>query len=264
VVFFKNKGNNGVFKIIGFILSFNIAKTTIKMVHIFRGRMKLNKLNLLLFVLIALYGESTLAKTPVSGVKSPSLEQLVNHEKYSPVLKEMITKTYRLEQQNLIYLYGSDNPRRGGMDCSGVISYLLKSFLPNLKLRQANEIYQWVWQKGKFYAVNSRNLNSFEFEKLQPGDLLFWSGTYKISRDPPVTHVMLYLGKNKKGKHLMFGSSNGRNYSGNKIGGVSVFDFQLPARHSSSRFLGYSCIPFLTCMQQIKPASLPSSYNHRI
>jgi cell wall-associated NlpC family hydrolase len=137
------------------------------------------------------------------------------------------------------------------MDCSGVISYLLKSFLPDLKLRQANEIYQWAWEKGKFYAVNSRHFNSFEFEKLQPGDLLFWSGTYKISREPPVTHVMLYLGKNKKGKRLMFGASNGRNYNGNKRGGVSVFDFQLPASHSPGRFLGYSCIPFLTCLQRL-------------
>jgi hypothetical protein len=210
--------------------------------------MKLNKLNRLLFAIIAFYGEPTLAKIPVSSVQSPSLAQLVNHEKYSPVLKALIAKTYRLEQQNLTYLYGSDNPKKGGMDCSGVVSYLLKSFLPNFKLRQANEIYQWAWQKGKFYAVNSRHFDSFEFEKLQPGDLLFWSGTYNISREPPVTHVMLYLGKDKKGKRLMFGSSNGRSYHNrSKIGGVSVFDFQLPARHSSSRFLGYSCIPLLTC-----------------
>ncbi len=209
--------------------------------------MKLNKLNLILFI-ITLYGEPTLAEIPASGVQSLSLEQLVNYEKYSPVVKELIAKTYHLEQQNLTYLYGSDNPKKGGMDCSGVISYLLKSFLPDLKLRQANEIYQWAWQKGKFYAVNSHDFNSFEFEKLQPGDLLFWSGTYEISRDPPITHVMLYLGKNKKGKPLMFGASNGRSYNGNKIYGVSVFDFQLPAPNSSGRFLGYSCIPFLTCM----------------
>jgi hypothetical protein len=225
--------------------------------------MKLNKYLLLFTLTIGLYGEPTLAETSTSGVQSLSLEQLANHEKYLPIVKELIAKTYHLTQKNLTYLYGSDDPKKGGMDCSGAISYLLKSFLPDLKLRQANQIYQWAWEKGKFYAVNSHDFNSFEFEKLQPGDLLFWSGTYETSREPPITHVMLYLGKNKKGKHLMFGSSNGRSYNGNKIYGVSVFDFQLPSRNSSSRFLGYSCIPALTCPHHTSGSDL-NSLTHKV
>jgi len=211
--------------------------------------MKLN-IQLQLIVVMLFSSLPFITKASVSHPQSLPLDQLRDHEKYPSIVKEIITKAYDLEQQNLTYLYGSDNPVRGGMDCSGAISYLLKSFLPSLTLRQADNIYKWAWQKGKFYAVNGHSFSSFEFEKLQPGDLLFWSGTYKVSRDPPITHVMIYLGKNKKQQRVMFGSSNGRTYEGNKIYGVSVFDFKLPGPDSSSRFIGYSCIPFLTCTKE--------------
>jgi len=191
-----------------------------------------------------------IASAMAAPPQSLPLEQLLNHEKYPETVKAVITKAYSLEQQNLTYLYGSDDPKKGGMDCSGAISYLLKSFLPHLTFRQADDIYKWVWQEGKFYAVNGHSFNSFEFEKLQPGDLLFWSGTYEIHRDPPITHVMLYLGKNKKQQRVMFGSSDGRSYEGNKIYGVSVFDFKLPDPSSPAQFIGYSCIPFLSCEKE--------------
>lgn len=56
-----------------------------------------------------------------------------------------------------------------------------------------------------------------EFSHLQPGDLLFWNGTYNIKRSIDVTHVMIYLGKNNKGELLMIGSSDGRSYQGKKF-----------------------------------------------
>jgi hypothetical protein len=58
---------------------------------------------------------------------------------------------------------------------------------------------------------------------------------------------MLYLGKNKKGEPLMFGASNGRTYEGKKMNGVGVFDFKLPKEGAPQKFVGYSCIPSLTC-----------------
>jgi hypothetical protein len=45
----------------------------------------------------------------------------------------------------------------------------------------------------------------------------------------------------------MFGSSNGRTYQGKKMWGVSVFDFQLPDPKEKHKFIGYGCIPKLTC-----------------
>ena len=87
----------------------------------------------------------------------------------------------------------------------------------------------WVRKAGNLYAVLSRKEDSFEFEDLKPGDLLFWRGTYNIDRDPPITHTMIYLGREKRtNKRVMIGSSDGRTYDGKQRWGVSVFDFKMP------------------------------------
>ena len=81
---------------------------------------------------------------------------------------------------------------------------------------------------------------------LKPGDLLFWTGTYDTgARTLPISHVMLYLGKTKAGRPVMFGASDGRPYQGKRQNGVSVFDFRIPAATSKSKFAGYGPIPGL-------------------
>lgn len=152
-----------------------------------------------------------------------------------------------LTTRNLGYLYGSADPGNGGMDCSGTIYYLLTQFGIKDVPRSSDLIYQWLREKGHFHTVSEYEFSSLQFSNLQPGDLLFWSGTYEIERQLDVTHVMLYLGKNKKGEPLMFGSSDGRSYEEKKVYGVSVFNFQLPVAFSKSKFLGYSCIPHINC-----------------
>ena len=133
------------------------------------------------------------------------------------------------------------------MDCSGTIYYLLNTMGIRDVPRSSDLIYKWVLQKGHFYSVNSSKLDSLEFSHLNPGDLLFWSGTYVTSHDMNVSHVMLYIGENKENQPIMVGASDGRTYKGRQIDGVSVFDFQLPTSGSKSRFLGYSCTPGINC-----------------
>jgi cell wall-associated NlpC family hydrolase len=101
--------------------------------------------------------------------------------------------------------------------------------------------------------VLSRHADTFELDALKPGDLLFWSGTYHIDRDPPVTHTMIYLGREKgTKKRIMVGASDGRTYDGKQRFGVSVFDFKLPPPPNSSDaklspvFVGYGRIPGLS------------------
>lgn len=162
-------------------------------------------------------------------------------------VNRIINLALTLAGQHLKYQYGASNPSAGGMDCSGTIYYMLNKMGVTDVPRSSHLIYKWVWEKGHFYAVNGRKLDSFEFSNLNPGDLLFWSGTYATDHEPNVSHVMLYIGKNKAGQPLMAGSSDGRTYKGRKIYGVSVFDFQLPTSGSDSRFLGYSCTPGINC-----------------
>ncbi len=162
-------------------------------------------------------------------------------------VKTIINLALTLAGQHLKYQYGSANPSAGGMDCSGTIYYMLNTMSITGAPRSSDLIYKWVWEKGHFYAVNGSKLDSFEFSHLNPGDLLFWSGTYATAHNPNVSHVMLYIGKNRAGQPLMAGSSDGRTYKGRQIYGVSVFDFQLPTSGSKSRFLGYSCTPGINC-----------------
>jgi hypothetical protein len=117
--------------------------------------------------------------------------------------------------------------------------------------RDSSEQYIWARKNGQFFAVVSTEADGFEFKDLQPGDLMFWSGTYQTERAVPITHVMLYLGREKvSGKRIMFGSSDGRSYHGIQRWGVSVFDFTMPKANPATpekhvNFVGYARIPAL-------------------
>jgi cell wall-associated NlpC family hydrolase len=151
-----------------------------------------------------------------------------------------------LTRLNLSYAYGSSDPKNGGMDCSGTVYYLLRQAgVPDVP-RDSSEMYKWAWQESRFWAVVSSHGDTFELAHLKPGDLLFWTGTYHIDRDPPVTHVMIFLGTDRQtGKLVMAGASDGRTFNGQPRNGVSVFDFKIPPAGGESRFIGYAAVPGL-------------------
>ena len=172
----------------------------------------------------------------------------------SPQIQRLLTRALGLTTLNLNYKYGSSDPANGGMDCSGTVYYVLKDIGVKDAPRDASEMYKWVWLHSRFQAVTSTSPDTFELDPLKPGDLLFWTGTYAVDRDPPVTHVMIYLGINRHtGKRVVVGASEGRRFNGKSQYGVSVFDFTLPgksradekvsATDSTARFIGYGTIP---------------------
>lgn len=162
-------------------------------------------------------------------------------------VKQVIHLGLKLANDNLPYQYGSADPKTGGMDCSGTVYYILTTLGLKDVPRSSHLQYQWVEERGHFYSVDNQTNESVALAHLHPGDLLFWKGTYVVEHDPNVTHVMIYIGKNQAGQRLMVGSSNGRTYKGRKIDGVSVFDFKYPDTESHGKFLGYGCIPSVTC-----------------
>ena len=116
------------------------------------------------------------------------------------------------------------------MDCSGFVFYVLTQNGVRDVPRDSSQQYVWLRKAGNFKAVNSRQEDTFELDELVPGDLLFWTGTYSIERDPPITHAMIYLGREKEtNQRIMVGASDGRTYKGESRYGVSVFRFQDPA-----------------------------------
>jgi len=190
-------------------------------------------------------------KPSVGPDASLDTDQLKEFSDQPANVQALIQASLALTRQNLTYTYSSADPANGGMDCSGFIYYVLTQSGVTDVPRDAAEQYEWVWKAHNFRAVNSRNLDGFELNDLKPGDLLFWTGTYITDRDPPVSHTMLYLGREKTtGDRVMVGSSDGRTYHGIQRWGVSVFDFKTPsqessASHPSSRFIGYGSIPGL-------------------
>jgi cell wall-associated NlpC family hydrolase len=184
---------------------------------------------------------------------SLSPDEIAGYENYSPKVQQILDAGLALTRQNLGYAYGSADPANGGMDCSGFIYYVLQqNGFPDVP-RDSSQQYVWVRKAGDFDAVLSRKEDSFELDDLKPGDLLFWRGTYSIDRDPPITHTMIYLGREKRtNKRVMVGSSDGRTYDGKQRWGVSVFDFKMPPPPSSGDakispvFVGYGRIPGLS------------------
>jgi len=194
-------------------------------------------------------------ETPAPGKKgwpnvSLSPAQIADYDSYPSKVRQIIDAGLALTKQNLGYTYGSADPKNGGMDCSGFIYYVLQqNGFPDVP-RDSSQQYVWVRKAGNFNAVLSRKEDSFELDALKPGDLLFWRGTYNIDRDPPITHTMIYLGREKRTKkRVMVGSSDGRTYDGKQRFGVSVFDFKMPPPPNSADakispvFVGYGRIP---------------------
>jgi len=184
---------------------------------------------------------------------SLSPNEIADYDSYPSKVRQIIDAGLALTKQNLGYAYGSADPANGGMDCSGFIYYVLRQNGFTDVPRDSSQQYVWVRKAGNFDAVLSRHEDSFEFDALKPGDLLFWRGTYSIDRDPPITHTMIYLGREKRTKkRVMVGSSDGRTYDGKQRWGVSVFDFKLPPPPSSGDakispvFVGYGRIPGLS------------------
>ena len=177
---------------------------------------------------------------------------LKGFEENPPRVRTLLSSALDLTTRNLDYKYGSADPSAGGMDCSGFVYYVLKQNGVGDVPRDSSQQYVWLRRIGKFEPVLSRKDDSFEMENLKPGDLLFWTGTYSIERDPPITHAMIYLGREKKsGARVMVGASDGRIYQGQSRNGVSVFDFKVERRNTGESgkpgptFIGYGHIPGL-------------------
>ncbi len=163
-------------------------------------------------------------------------------------MQKLISDSLALTRKKLGYKYGSAHPKNGGMDCSGFIHYILIEQGLDKVPRMASDLYLWVQRSGHLHTVKSTNPQSPEMHQLKPGDLLFWTGTYNVKRYPPITHVMIYLGRTKEDNNpVMVGASSGRRYRGKARHGVSVFDFRFPnpRYEQKAKFVGYGAVPGL-------------------
>jgi len=89
------------------------------------------------------------------------------------------------------------------MDCSNTSRWLYREVRGINLPRTASDQYELLRKRGHLWRTrDERTLR----KHLRPGDLLFWENTYKPKRKPPVTHVMVYLGTDARGRMMMAGS----------------------------------------------------------
>ena len=147
----------------------------------------------------------------------------------------------------LPYLFSGSDPKEGGFDCSGAMYFVMRK--AGLEPpRSSAEQFFWLKEKERLIEVpaDAMDLGHPVMKKLQPGDLLFWGGTYAPldGRKVNITHVALFLGHEKSdGRAVMINATNGRSYRGTKANGYGVYDFQLPREGGKSVFMGYGTPP---------------------
>jgi hypothetical protein len=209
---------------------------------------------------MAMAQEAPAPSTPATEPKKPGMkaaavstmqvEELRGFEEYPPEVQSLIRRCLELTTQKLRYQFGASDPKVGGMDCSGTVYWVLRECGVKSVPRQSDEMCRWIMRNGVLYRTeNVASLKDKAFTALKPGDLLFWTGTYETSapREIPISHVMIYLGKREKdGKPVVFGASDGRTFDNERRNGVSVFDFPLPKREAKSAFYGYGTAPGLS------------------
>jgi cell wall-associated NlpC family hydrolase len=126
------------------------------------------------------------------------------------------------------------------MDCSNAARWLHREHRGEMLPRTSSGQYEYFRRRGKFQRAKpdeSRLMRS-----LRRGDLLFWEHTYRPVRKPPITHVMVYLGRDPQGRMWMAGSQGSR--------GVGVYEFRPKMKMGSypwflwfrreGKFIGYA------------------------
>jgi cell wall-associated NlpC family hydrolase len=117
------------------------------------------------------------------------------------------------------------------MDCSNTARYLYKVTAGIELPRTASDQYYYLHLQGKAWDVpqgpNGFADTNYLRQYLKPGDLLFWENTYRPDRQPPITHVMVFLGTNTQGQWIMAGSQSSRGGEHNRRnGGPDIYVFR--------------------------------------
>lgn len=178
-----------------------------------------------------------------SGRSRASKAQLVAAPQRSggaPSVQLLWDRCHFLSKQRLNYDFGSDDPHKGGMDCSGAVQFVVKSLGYRDVPRASYQQYQWLRNAGALKKVGFWHSEKKAYASLKPGDLVFWGGTYRSGHK--VSHVEIYMGQNPRtGERYTFGarSSRTKGLNGN---GVDVFKL---SKRKKGQLRGYGTLPGL-------------------
>ncbi len=132
------------------------------------------------------------------------------------------------------------------MDCSNTTRFLFHKIFKIDIGRTASEQYYRLKVKGQAWEVpmdaKGRPDIDYLHENLKEGDLLFWEHTYSPDREPPITHVTVYLGTDEEGRFLMVGSEQGKGLLDSSFNGPDLYYFNplaLKGGHHQFLFFGW-------------------------
>lgn len=167
-----------------------------------------------------------------------------------PNLKDLFIKEVRVMIRGGVRYNDSWRPegsdRSWVMDCSNTTRYLFYKIFRLDIGRTASEQYYRLKTRGRAWDVPHDSSGRIDIEylhkNLKVGDLLFWENTYKPERQPPITHVTVYMGTDDVGRFLMVGSEQGRGLLDQKFNGPDLYYFNPRAEkggHHAFLFVGW-------------------------
>lgn len=131
---------------------------------------------------------------------------------------DLLAVAERLASQNLQYIYGSEDPAKGGLDCSGFVRVVFREAYGIDLPDEAGKQYDYARKYGRVWDGTT---GVWKESDLKPGDLVFYSGTRPSQRLNPITHVMIYYGHG-----LVVGAQNAGHRLYFKSPGVGFFPFR--------------------------------------
>jgi hypothetical protein len=179
-------------------------------------------------------------KDYIFGILLPVLTLLNSTQLYPQNLssenkKKLKTLTYFLSDQEIKYGKKFTPPGKKGsikMDCSNTVKYTYKEALGILLPRTSYEQYQLVKSKGNFQTPLRTEEGKIDIlllkKNMKIGDLLFWINTHSDipkTWNPPIGHVMIYMGTSKTKKMVMFGAGTYGDGFKTTTGGVDLYLF---------------------------------------
>ncbi|MDX1960749.1 MAG: NlpC/P60 family protein [Leptospiraceae bacterium] len=162
----------------------------------------------------------------------PLFAKLTNEQK-----KSLIKTTKWLAKHDLRYAKPWTPPEGGksiNMDCSNTVRYVYKKSI-GIEVPSGGSYDIYIYYKKKkltaFTPLNKDKTINVERlrKKLRSGDLLFWVNTHSDinpNHHPPISHVMIYLGVEKKSRLMkMVGSNTSGHGVITKGGGPDIYVF---------------------------------------
>ncbi len=176
-------------------------------------------------------GIGLLFLVPMSAPADPALARGPTlPAKAAPQLPSLLQECCALAARKIPYVYGGSSDQ--GMDCSASVQRLYKSrgiSLPRTSEGQANALAK----RGQLWRVAKGESEIDVFERLQPGELLFW---VKDGSPDRVSHVMVFIGMD--GSQPRLWGARGTGKTGLTGSGVDFFHYGVKS-HKKSRLVAH-------------------------